>query len=71
VRVLERRDAGPTAFRDVQADIRKALNDERFGDAVNAKLTKLKRSARLWTVYTGDLTAERLAELTAGSPARR
>ncbi|MEN0112018.1 MAG: peptidylprolyl isomerase, partial [Planctomycetota bacterium] len=47
VRVLERRDAGPTAFRDVQADIRKALNDERFGDAVNAKLTKLKRSARL------------------------
>lgn len=63
VRVLERREAGPTPFRDVQAQIREDLYDDRFGKAINAKMTELKKSARLWTVFTGDLTYEQLAEM--------
>lgn len=65
VRVLERRDAGPTSFREVQGDIRKSLRDERFGLAINKKLTGLKKSARLWTVFTGPLDYEELAALQA------
>ena len=63
VRVLERREAGPLPFREVQAAISKGLHDERFTAAVNAKLDELKRNAHLWTVFTGDLSAKRLAEL--------
>lgn len=65
VRVMERRDAGPTSFREVQADIRKSLQDERFTAGINGKLTELKKSARLWTVFTGDLSYEELAALQA------
>lgn len=65
VRVIERREAGPTSFRDVQADIRASLKDERFTAAIGKKLTELKKSARLWTVFTGDLSYEELAALQA------
>lgn len=65
VRVLERREAGPTSFREVQASIRKSLQDERFNVAINGKLTDLKKSARLWTVFTGNLSYEELAALQA------
>lgn len=63
VRVLERKKAGPTPFSEVQADIRKNLRDERFKAAIDDKLNELKRNARLWTVFTGDLSYEKLAEL--------
>lgn len=66
VRVIERREAGPRPFRDVQAQIRKDLYDDRFGAAVNAKLTELKKSARMWTVFTGDVDYLKLAELQKG-----
>lgn len=65
VRVLERREAGPTSFREVQGAIRKSIQDERFGVAINGKLTELKKSARIWTLYTGDLSYEELAALQA------
>ena len=41
VRVLERREAGPQPFSEVQADIRKKLRDERFNAAVSAILETL------------------------------
>lgn len=70
VRVLEHKAAGPTPFRDVQAKIRKDLKDERFTVGINKKLTELKKSARLWTVFTGDLSYEELGQLQGG-PTRR
>lgn len=70
VRVLERRDAGPVPFSEVQAAIRKGLQNERFDAAVNKRVTKLKQSARLWTVFTGDTTHAKLAEELA-KPTRR
>ncbi|MEO0530738.1 MAG: peptidyl-prolyl cis-trans isomerase [Planctomycetota bacterium] len=66
VRVLERKAAGPTPFRDVQAQIRTDLKDERFSVAINKKLTELKKSARLWTIFTGELSYEQLAQLQGG-----
>lgn len=63
VRVLEHQDAGLTPFRDVQAKIRVDLSNERFNKTIDTKITELKQSARLWTVFTGDLTYDRLAEL--------
>ena len=71
VRVLERKEAGPTPFEEVQIKIRKDLQDARFTAAINKKLTALKKSARLWTAFTGDLSYEQLAELQKGPIQRR
>lgn len=71
VRVIERKDAGPIPFSDVQAAIRKGLQNERFDAAVQDRLTELKKSARLWTSYTGECDYKRLAELMSGGPMRR
>jgi len=64
VRVIERREAGPTPFRDVQAKIREDLFNDRSEKAINARMTEMKKTARLWTVFTGDLNYEKLAEMT-------
>lgn len=66
VRVIERKEAGPIPFSEVQAAIRTGLQDERSKAAINKKLDDLKRSARLWTVFTGDLSYEELAALQGG-----
>ena len=70
VRVIQRREAGPTPFHEVQADIRAKLRDERYQASVTKKLADLKESAKIWTVFTGDLTADRLAELRADAYTR-
>lgn len=71
VRVIERKAAGPTPFSEVQAKIRKDLQDERFKGAIDVKLNELKRSARLWTAFTGDLSYEQLAKLQEASTVQR
>jgi PPIC-type PPIASE domain len=58
VRVLERKEAGRTPFTDVQADIRDALKQERFRAAVEKYLANLHRAARIWTIYTGPVSAD-------------
>ena len=60
VRVLERKEAGRTPFTDVQADIRDQLKQERFRDGVEKYLGELHRNARIWTVYTGPVSADTL-----------
>ncbi|MEO1495889.1 MAG: peptidyl-prolyl cis-trans isomerase [Planctomycetota bacterium] len=57
VRVIERKDAGRKPFRDVQAKIRDKIKNGRFQKAVQQKVVELKRDARLWTVFTGDIDA--------------
>jgi hypothetical protein len=60
VRVLERREAGRKQFTDVQGEIRDALREQRMRAESEAYLVRLRRDARVWTVFTGNTTAEAL-----------
>jgi hypothetical protein len=58
VRVLERKEAGRKSYTDVQADIRDKLKEQRFQAEIEKYLTKLRGEARIWTVYTGNVSAD-------------
>jgi parvulin-like peptidyl-prolyl isomerase len=58
IRVLERKEAGRKAFTEVQADIRDRLKEKRYQKEAEKYLTKLRQDARIWTVYTGSVSAE-------------
>ncbi len=58
VRVLERKEAGRKPFTEVQADIRERLKEERFQAEVKEYLSTLRRDARIWTAYTGHISAD-------------
>jgi len=58
IRVLERKEAGRKAFTDVQADIRDRLKEKRYQKEAVKYLTKLRSDARIWTVFTGNVSAE-------------
>jgi hypothetical protein len=60
VRVLERREAGRKPFTDVQGEIRDALKEQRMRAEMEEYLVELRRRARVWTVFTGNTTAEAL-----------
>jgi parvulin-like peptidyl-prolyl isomerase len=58
VRVLERKEAGRKGYTEVQADIRDRLKEERFQTEVEKYLTQLRSESRIWTVFTGNTSAE-------------
>src|SRR4029079_1480444 len=58
IRVLERKEAGRKAFTDVQADIRDRLKEQRYKKEAVKYLTTLRQDARIWTVFTGNVSAE-------------
>ena len=58
VRVLERKEAGRKPFTDVQADIRDRLKEQRYQKEAVKYLTKLRQDARIWTAFTGNVSAE-------------
>jgi parvulin-like peptidyl-prolyl isomerase len=58
VRVLERKQAGRRPFTEVQAEIRERLREERFHAGVKEYLGQLRRDARIWTAYTGNVSAD-------------
>ncbi len=58
VRVLERKEAGRKPFTDVQADIRDKLKEQRFQTEVEKYLAKLRGEARIWTAFTGNVSAD-------------
>lgn len=60
IRVLERKEAGRKAFTDVQGDIRDRLKEQRYQKEAVKYLTKLRQDARIWTVFTGNVSAEML-----------
>lgn len=60
VRVLERRLAGRRPFTEVQAEIRERLKEQRFQAGIEQYLSKLRRDARIWTAFTGPVSAEML-----------
>ena len=70
VRVVERRQAGHTPFAKVQDEIRKKLMNQDFQKKTQELLAKLRRETRIWTIYTGDTTAEAFLAPPEGSPKR-
>jgi parvulin-like peptidyl-prolyl isomerase len=67
VRVLERKEAGRTPFTEVQNEIRERIKEQRFNAAVESYLSKLRKRAKIWTVYTGEISYEQLM-LSVGPP---
>jgi parvulin-like peptidyl-prolyl isomerase len=58
VRVLERKEAGREPFTEVQANIRDKLKEERLQAGIEQYLAKLRRDARIWTAFTGNVSAD-------------
>ena len=71
VRVLERKAAGRQPFTDVQAKIREDLKEERFRLAVEKYLDKLRQDARIWTAFTGNVSADVLLGRKPGETQQR
>jgi hypothetical protein len=71
VRVIERKQAGRKPFTEVQNDIREKLKDGRFRDAVEEYLAELRNDARIWTAYTGPVSADILMGRKPGETQRR
>lgn len=58
VHVLERKQAGCTPFTELQNEIRNKIRDQRFSQAIRAKLADLRSNAHIWTVYDGHIQRE-------------
>jgi hypothetical protein len=71
VRVLERKAPGRTPFTEAQAKIRELLEAEQKEVLVAQELVKLRKAARVWTIFHGDLNGPRLTELLDDKPQRR
>ncbi|MEM6328715.1 MAG: peptidylprolyl isomerase [Planctomycetota bacterium] len=71
VRVLERREAGRKPFTEVQAEITKKIRDRRFDDAIAQRLDELRRDAKIWTLYTGEIDPDEYATARAGGRTKR
>jgi len=71
VRVLERKEAGRRPFTEVQGDIRDRLKEERFQAGVEEYLTKIRRDARIWTAFTGNVSADVLLGRKPGETKQR
>ncbi|RIK79774.1 MAG: hypothetical protein DCC67_10085 [Planctomycetota bacterium] len=62
VRVLERKAAGRKPFTEAQAEIVETLQAEQKEALHQAQLAKIRRNARVWTIFDGELSGPRLAE---------
>jgi parvulin-like peptidyl-prolyl isomerase len=71
IRVLERKEAGRKAFTDVQADIRDRLKEKRYQKEAVKYLTKLRSDARIWTAFTGNVSADTLMGRKPGDTQQR
>lgn len=71
VRALERKEAGRRPFTEVQGDIREQLKEARFHQELTAYLDKLHRDARIWTAFTGDVSADVLLGRAPGATQQR
>ena len=70
IRVLERKQAGRTPFTEAQASIRKKLEAGRKQKLIEAELKRLRKESRVWTIFDGDLSGPRIAEML-DRPTRR
>lgn len=60
VRVLERKEGGCKPFSEVQNDIRDKLKQQRMAAAQKKYIAELRKNAKIWTVYTGNVSVEEL-----------
>lgn len=63
VRVLRREAAGRTPFTEAQAKIRETLQREQKEVLFLAEIAEIRKAARVWTVFDGDVSGVRLTEL--------
>ncbi len=63
VRVLKRKEAGRTPFTEAQAAIRKKLESKRKQGLIQDELVRLRKDSHVWTIFDGDLSGPRVAEL--------
>jgi hypothetical protein len=71
VRVLERKEAGRKPFTEVQGDIRDALKEQRLRAEMGAYIAQLRSQARIWTVFTGPVSADVLVGRKSGQTQQR
>lgn len=67
VRVLERKEGGCKPFSDVQNDIRDKLKNQRMAAAQRKYIDELRKGAKIWTVYTGNISVEELFKMVPNS----
>lgn len=58
VRVVERREAGERPFLEVQDEIRKKIENQRFNEGMAKAVAELRKGVRIWTRQTGEVAAE-------------
>ncbi len=63
IRVLERKEAGRTPFTDAQAKIRETLEAEQKATLLAAELAEVRKRARVWTIWDGELNGDRLVQV--------
>jgi hypothetical protein len=61
--VLERKEAGRTPFTEAQAKIRETLEAEQKAALLAAELREVRKKARVWTIWDGELNGDRLAQV--------
>jgi hypothetical protein len=71
VRVLDRKAAGVVPFTEAQAKIKERLEGEQRTKLLTAELDKLRRSAKVWTIFDGDIGGARLQEALKQDAQRR
>jgi hypothetical protein len=71
VRVLERKEAGCRPFTEVQNDIREKLKDQRMKVAQDKYIDGLRKGAKIWTIYTGNVSMETLIGKAPDQPQRK
>jgi hypothetical protein len=58
LRVIERREAGEKPFLEVQNEIRRKIENERFNEGMRKAVVELRKNVRVWTPRTGEVSAE-------------
>lgn len=70
VRVLERKMAGRTPFTEVQTEIQQEIRNKRYSTGINSKLSELRKKARIWTTFKGNIPGEEYAAMREGPKQR-
>lgn len=70
IRVLERKEAGRTPFTEAQTKIRATLEAEQKSTLLAAELAEVRKKARVWTIWDGELNGDRLVQVLTGKQLR-
>jgi parvulin-like peptidyl-prolyl isomerase len=70
VRVIQRKDAYRTPFKDAQVEIRKQLKEEQFNRKKEDYLSKLRQQNPIWTIFDGEGAVDSGVASVAARPSR-